>query len=205
MKPGGCSAHASGDDGAEPSTTGGGDSDVVLRSVARHVIAKIAQSSREQGGPTANQGYTIENFSKMNPPVFSGGANPKVAKNWMQEIKKILMVLYCTDEQRVLYVTYKLTVATERWWTTVKLLEEQRPIPVGQLTVQQYATKFIKLSHFAPYIVPDKLKKARMFERGLRHDIHRQVVVLKMQDFSKLVDRATIVKESNQRDMGTSS
>ncbi|XP_057953965.1 uncharacterized protein LOC131148258 [Malania oleifera] len=38
----------------------------------------------------------------------------------------------------------------------------------GHLTVQQYTTKVIELSHFAPYIVPNEAKKARKFDRGLR-------------------------------------
>ncbi|XP_057954089.1 uncharacterized protein LOC131148401 [Malania oleifera] len=120
----------------------------------------------------------------------------------VREIEKILTMLHCIDEQRVLYATYKLIGAVERWWTAVKLLKEQRP---GQLMVQQYTTKFIKLSRFAPYMVPNDVKKARMFEKGLRHDIHRQVAVLKVQYFFKLVDRATVVEEICQRDVGTSS
>ncbi|XP_057950959.1 uncharacterized protein LOC131145790 [Malania oleifera] len=36
------------------------------------------------------------------------------------------------------------------------------------LRVQQYAAKFIEVSRFVPYVVPDEVKKARMFERGLK-------------------------------------
>ncbi|XP_057951061.1 uncharacterized protein LOC131145898 [Malania oleifera] len=124
----------------------------------------------------------------MNLSAFSGGADLAVTKNWIQEIKKLLTVLHCTDEQRVLYATYRLMDKAERWWTTVKLLKEQRTILVamswcqfieiffdryfpaiireakveeflnltqGHLTIQQYLAKFIELSHFAPYIVPE--------------------------------------------------
>ncbi|XP_057953808.1 uncharacterized protein LOC131148089 [Malania oleifera] len=65
----------------------------------------------------------------MNPPSFLGGANPIVAENWVQEIEKILALLRCTDEQKVLYATFKLTEEVERWWLAVKLLEEQRSVP----------------------------------------------------------------------------
>ncbi|XP_057969332.1 uncharacterized protein LOC131158482 [Malania oleifera] len=194
-------------------------------------MVEIAWSFREQGGPSVAWGCTIEKFTKMNPLVFSGGAYPTVAKNWMQEIEKVLMVWQCTNKQKVFYATYKLTSEDKRWWTATKLLEEQRLIPVamtwsrfrkvffdryfpttvrenkvveflnltqGNLTVQQYAAKFIELSHFAPYM--DEAKKARMFERGLKQEIFRQVVVLKVWDFSELVNRATVVEESVQRD-----
>ncbi|XP_057954132.1 pre-rRNA-processing protein SRD1-like [Malania oleifera] len=39
----------------------------------------------------------------------------------------------------------------------------------GPLTVQQYASRFIELSRFAPYLVPDEERKARKFEEGLRY------------------------------------
>ncbi|XP_057975386.1 protein NRT1/ PTR FAMILY 4.5-like [Malania oleifera] len=50
MDPGGSSAYASGDDGAGPSSAGGGDSDAIFCSVTKLVMIEIAQSSREQGG-----------------------------------------------------------------------------------------------------------------------------------------------------------
>ncbi|XP_057953763.1 uncharacterized protein LOC131148035 [Malania oleifera] len=48
-----------------------------------------------------------------------------IAENWIQEIKKILTVLHCTDEQRVLYATFRLTGEANLWWFSVRLLEEQ--------------------------------------------------------------------------------
>ncbi|XP_057958682.1 uncharacterized protein LOC131151453 [Malania oleifera] len=48
----------------------------------------------------------------------------------------------------------------------------------GYLSIQQYAIKFMELSRFALYMIPDEPKKARKFERGLRQEICTQVVVL---------------------------
>ncbi|XP_057974794.1 uncharacterized protein LOC131162364 [Malania oleifera] len=238
MDPGGSIAHASGDDGTWPSSIGGGDSNVVLCSLARQVIDEIVRSSREHGGPSATQSCTIKKFTKMNPPKFSGAADPTVAENWIQEIDKVLMVLHCTDEQKVLYATCNLIGEAKRWWTTTRLLEEHKSIPVpltwsrlrkiffdryfpttirvakvheflsltqGPLIAQQYAAKFIELSRFDPYVVPDEAKKSRMFERGLRQDIYKQVAVLKMQNFSKLVERAIVAEENEQKDVGVPS
>ncbi|XP_057972649.1 uncharacterized protein LOC131160781 [Malania oleifera] len=129
MHPRNSSAHASGDDGAGPSSMGGGDFDVLLHIVAQRVMAKITQNSREREGPSADQGCTIEKFTKMNPLAFSGGAGPTVAENWVQEMKKILTVLHCANDQRVMYATYELTSEAERWWTIMKFLEEQRLVP----------------------------------------------------------------------------
>ncbi|XP_057975952.1 uncharacterized protein LOC131163375 [Malania oleifera] len=199
MDPRNSNAHVGGSSHAGPSSMGGNNSDQVLHSVAQQAMTEITQNSREQGYPLDDQGCTIQQFTNLSPPTFLGGTNPVVTENWMQKIKKTVTVLHYTDEQRVLFTTYKLMGEAERWWTTVKLLEEQRHVLVvmtwsqfkeiffdryfpttiketkveeflnlTHLTVQQYAAKFIELSCFASYIVPEEAKKERKFERGLR-------------------------------------
>ncbi|XP_057953813.1 uncharacterized protein LOC131148096 [Malania oleifera] len=150
----------------------------------------------------------------------------------MLEIEKILVVLHCTDEQKVLYAAFKLTGEAERWWLAVNLLEQQRLVSIsltwdhfkeifddryfctsvrdakveeflnlnqGHMIVQQCAVKFVELSRFTPYMIPDESRKARRFERGLRHEIYEQVVVLQVRNFSWLVDKATVAETSRQR------
>ncbi|XP_057976016.1 uncharacterized protein LOC131163446 [Malania oleifera] len=77
--------------------------------------------------------------------------------------------------------------------------EEFFHLTQGQLTLQPYVAKFMELSRFAPFMVPDEFQKARWFERGLKLRINEQVVVLKVQSFSELVDRATVAELSLQR------
>ncbi|XP_057982454.1 uncharacterized protein LOC131167659 [Malania oleifera] len=69
----------------------------------------------------------------------------------------------------------------------------------GNMTVQQYAAKFIELSRFALYMIPDELKKTRKFEEGLSPMIYNQVVVLQIKDFFELVNKATVVEMCQQR------
>ncbi|XP_057982265.1 uncharacterized protein LOC131167479 [Malania oleifera] len=123
----------------------------------------------------------------------------------------------------------------ERWWHAMKLLEEQRTVPIAmtwgrfkqvfynryfpittrkvkaeeffnptqeRLTVQQYTTRFLELSRFAPSMVPDEYQKARWFERGLNQRIHKHMACLQIQDFAELVEKATIAESSLQRDKG---
>ncbi|XP_041011311.1 uncharacterized protein LOC121255089 [Juglans microcarpa x Juglans regia] len=65
----------------------------------------------------------------------------------------------------------------------------------GTMTVDQYATKFMELSRYASYLIPDEEKKAEKFERGLDWRIRDRVRALKIQNFFELVNRATIVEE----------
>ncbi|XP_057975930.1 uncharacterized protein LOC131163350 [Malania oleifera] len=149
----------------------------------------------------------------MNPPSFVGGLDPIVAENWVQDVEKILAVLACSDEQKVAFASFKLT--GERpdpvpvSWSRFKELFFERYFPAiirsakatkflhlaqGQRTVSQYATRFIELSHFAPYLAPDEEEKARNFEEGLRQNLFEQVIGFRAQTFSEVVDRAAIIE-----------
>ncbi|XP_057975279.1 uncharacterized protein LOC131162690 [Malania oleifera] len=57
-------------------------------------------------------------------------------------------------------------------------MEEFLNLTQGQLTVPSYATNFVELSHFAPFIIPNEFRKEQRFERGLRQEIYEQVAVL---------------------------
>ncbi|XP_057982355.1 uncharacterized protein LOC131167573 [Malania oleifera] len=140
----------------------------------------------------------------MNPSAFPGSADPIMVENWMQEIEKILELLHCSDEQKVLYVTFKLMGEVEQWWSIVKLLEKQRPVPV---TLTWGRFKEIFFDHYFPSSVRDAKmeEKAQRFKRELRWEIYKQLTVLQVWDFSELVDKATIAEISRQRGTGGQS
>ncbi|XP_057972743.1 uncharacterized protein LOC131160885 [Malania oleifera] len=137
------SAHASGNEGVGPSSAAGGNSDAVLHSMAQQVMDEISRNFREQGGLSGGHSSSFEKFIKINPLAFSGGTDPTVTENWVKEIKKELVVLQCTEEKRVLFFMYKLTREVERWWTTVKLLEQRRTVPI-KMTWDRFKELFFK-------------------------------------------------------------
>ncbi|XP_041026909.1 uncharacterized protein LOC121267102 [Juglans microcarpa x Juglans regia] len=71
----------------------------------------------------------------------------------------------------------------------------------GTMKVTQYATKFIVLSLFASYLIPDEEKKAEKFEHGLDRRIRERVRTLRIRSFSELVTRATIAEEDLQENI----
>jgi hypothetical protein len=64
------------------------------------------------------------------------------------------------------------------------------------MSVIEYVAKFLQLSHFGLYLILTKEKKAKMFEQGLNSRIRIMMSYFNIQDFSQLVDRASIYKES---------
>ncbi|XP_057972791.1 uncharacterized protein LOC131160936 [Malania oleifera] len=194
MDPRSSNAQARGDN-ARPSSIGGGDPDAVLRSVTQQVMAKMARSLEERS-------CTIEQFTHMKPPSFAGGANSLVAENWVQDMEDMLAVLPCTYEQTRLARLLKeqrpkpVAVTWSRFReiffekyspTTVKSAKaaEFLHLTQGSITVQKYVARFIELSRFATYLVPDEEKMARKFEEGLRQSLFEQVIGFWAQTFCR--------------------
>ncbi|XP_040998126.1 uncharacterized protein LOC121244157 [Juglans microcarpa x Juglans regia] len=48
------------------------------------------------------------------------------------------------------------------------------------MTLHQYAARYIELSCFALYLIPDEEKKTRKFEEGLNNQIYERVVALQI-------------------------
>ncbi|XP_057965520.1 uncharacterized protein LOC131156088 [Malania oleifera] len=163
----------------------------------------------------------------MHPSTFTKGPDPIVADNWVQKIEKILEVLHCTNQLKVLYSTVQLEREAKRLWTTVSMLKKKRAGPFGMtwssfkevfferyfptstrdakadkflsltqgtLEVQIYFSRYIELSRFTPCLISNEYDKTQKFEKGLRKDIRRLVGMLQIQEFSVLVDKATIVE-----------
>jgi len=59
---------------------------------------------------------SMEGFMKHRPAKFSSKATPDEVDAWMRECEKIYRVLECTDEQKLLFVTFLLVADVEYWW-----------------------------------------------------------------------------------------
>ncbi|XP_057962264.1 nucleosome assembly protein 1;2-like [Malania oleifera] len=57
-------------------------------------MAEMARSSREHG-------CLIEQFTRIKPPSFAGEDDSIVAENWVHDIEETLVVLPCSNEQKL--------------------------------------------------------------------------------------------------------
>ncbi|XP_058088880.1 uncharacterized protein LOC131235635 [Magnolia sinica] len=60
------------------------------------------------------------------------------------------------------------------------------------MSVTQYGARFVALSRFAPYLVDDEGRKARLFENGLCFGLRSRVVGQMLSTFEQAVQRAQI-------------
>ncbi|XP_057982357.1 uncharacterized protein LOC131167552 [Malania oleifera] len=167
------------------------DTSRLLRGIA-HQIREVMR--RDFGGssyPPVHHGCMIDQFTYLKPSSFEGSTDSIKAEMWMQEMEKLLVVLNCTEEQKVLFTTFKLAREFEQCWHAMKVLEEQRT----------YAAKFLELSRFVPSMVLDEYQKVRWFERDLNQRIHEHMACLQIQNFTKLVEKATVAESVLQREL----
>jgi len=206
-------------------TTG---ADNIAQAIHRMVDAMqpIAAPPRVVVAPT--RPVSMEDFMEHRPAKFSGKATPDEADAWMRECEKICRVLGCTDEQRLLFVTFLLVADEEYWWQGMQTREEQvtwtafrtrflekyfpdsarhereaefLTLQQGTMTVAAYIERFEYLAHFYTSVVTEEWR-CRKFEGGLKHEIRRFIVPLRIREFPVLVEQAKTVE---QLETGSSS
>ncbi|KAF5471234.1 hypothetical protein F2P56_011686 [Juglans regia] len=64
----------------------------------------------------------------------------------------------------------------------------------GEMTVEQYARKFIELGKFATHLIATEEMRIERFQEGLHREIRRQVACLQILTFQQLVEVATIAE-----------
>jgi len=62
------------------------------------------------------------------------------------------------------------------------------------MTMEQYSAEFMRLSRYAPYLIPDEEIKVEKFQGGLAPRILEQVIFVKVADFSEMVHVATMAE-----------
>ncbi|KAG6676615.1 hypothetical protein I3842_15G160600 [Carya illinoinensis] len=73
----------------------------------------------------------------------------------------------------------------------------------GDMTVEQYAQKFMELGKFAIHLIATEEMQAERFQEGLRQQIRRQVACLQIQSFQRLVEVASIAEREHNVEVGS--
>ena len=81
----------------------------------------------------------LERFLKLQPLVFKGSLDPKVAEDWITEVTKLFEVMQAPNEQRITLIPYILRGAADHWWKMVTRTED-----VGAMTWKQLDSLFME-------------------------------------------------------------
>ncbi|KAI3840032.1 hypothetical protein MKW92_005029 [Papaver armeniacum] len=159
----------------------------------------------------------LEKFIRLKPPVFEGSPDPLVVDKWKEDIDKIFVAMRCTPVQRQQLAIFQLSGQARKWWknasvgldldtltysqfcerfdvryfpATVRNNKIKEFVEVAQLRgdlVDDYLDKYISLSRFTLFMIPDEEKSARKFEQGLGDHIHNKVVSHCFPTFQRVV------------------
>jgi hypothetical protein len=55
-------------------------------------------------------------FMSHKPPTFSNSPDPIQADDWLKTVDKMLNIAQCTDREKVLYTSGRLTGPSADWW-----------------------------------------------------------------------------------------
>ena len=69
--------------------------------------------------------------------------------------------------------------------------------------MEEYATKFVELSSFAPYLIPNEPKKVKKFREGLNGRIRPLIIAFGVDTFTKTVKRAISLEEDFKCNLGS--
>jgi hypothetical protein len=152
-------------------------------------------------------------------PTFSNSTDPLQVVGWLESMDKMLNISQCSDREKVLYASGRLTGPAADWWdaycathaatNTITWSEfstqlrnyhihaglmkikkkEFLSLKQGGMSVSEYRDKFIQLSRYAPSEVDDE-KKQELFLEGLIGPLQYQLISNTFSSFQRLLDKA---------------
>ncbi|XP_020208253.1 uncharacterized protein LOC109793201 [Cajanus cajan] len=166
----------------------------------------------------------LSEFRKGNPPQFIGVDRPEVSNQWIEEMDKIFMVIHCPEERKLVYVVYMLVGEASFWWKGTQAMMEARGEAVnwenfkkvflekyfpdsakyaeeaeilrlqqGNMSVQEYVVKFEHLARYYSQAITEAWR-CRKFSEGLRYELKKTIVPMRIVEFPVLVEKEKIVE-----------
>ncbi|XP_028096071.1 uncharacterized protein LOC114295985 [Camellia sinensis] len=159
-------------------------------------------------------------FQKQKPPKFTGIPDPKIAKNWLRQIEKMLDTMGITDAaDRIALAIFELDDEADHWWELIKntrdvaslswnqfrelflnkyfpstiyreRVKEFQNLEQGNMIVTQYASKFEELARYATRYIANDKEKERMFEWGLDLTIRGRVLPQRLPSYVEVLEMA---------------
>jgi hypothetical protein len=153
-------------------------------------------------------------------PTFANSPDPLDADDWLKSVQKMLNIAQCSDQDKVIYASGRLTGPTADWWdsytaadtiTWVEFSTQFRNYHIlaglmkikkkdflslkqGSMSVSEYRDKFIQLSRYAPDEVAEDERKQEHFIGGLNGPMQYALVAHTFLSFQRLLDKALAIE-----------
>ncbi|KAF3780959.1 hypothetical protein EJ110_NYTH37887 [Nymphaea thermarum] len=153
---------------------------------------------------------SYQQFMAMQPPIFSGGGSYDKAKQWIEEIERIFVLLEMPEENKVNYGTYLLKGNALDWWkSTLEIRFAGQPslswmqfrdsfldtYYPNQLNLKDYIIRYRHLEAYCPHFYTTDGARAGKFVRGLREGLRSKVLSSRPRDLDEAVTMARCIEE----------
>jgi hypothetical protein len=158
------------------------------------------------------------------PPTFASSPDPLDADDWLKSVEKMLIIAQCSDREKVLYASGRLTGPAADWWDSYTVAhdvadtitwakfstqfrnyhipaglmkikkKEFLSLKQGSMSVSEYHNKFIRLSRYAPDEVAEDERKQEHFIEGLNGPLQYALVAHTFPSFQRLLDKALAIE-----------
>ncbi|KAK8681782.1 hypothetical protein V6N13_054184 [Hibiscus sabdariffa] len=184
-------------------------------------MAGVQGVAQPQGG---GNGLPLERLRHLGGVEFRG-LPPGKSEAWLESTIRILGQMECTDAQKLGCVVSLLQDDAYTWWTTVtssmdegeitweffqsafrkKYLgtryrdekkKEFMALVQGSMSVTDYEIQFVRLSQYAPELVPTERDRCDRFRYGLVKEVKTYMLAYDYIDFDVMVARAKDIEQS---------
>ncbi|XP_027157514.1 uncharacterized protein LOC113759144, partial [Coffea eugenioides] len=80
------------------------------------------------GNQEIGEDRALERFQKFSPPKFSGGPDPDIAENWLENIRNIFDALDYSEEREVNFAVFQLEGPARAWFAPELVITERKRI-----------------------------------------------------------------------------
>jgi hypothetical protein len=113
--------------------------------MARNASRDEARTTRKAATTTTTSTTTTSSardkhheFMSHKPPTFSNSTNPLQADDWLKSMDKMLNIAQCSDREKVLYASGRLTGSAADWWDAYCAAHAA----VNTITLVEFSTQF---------------------------------------------------------------
>ncbi|XP_058765788.1 uncharacterized protein LOC131639302 [Vicia villosa] len=112
--------------------------------------------------PQAAAGPEFCAFFRMDPPDFVGGLYSLLAHDWLAGMERVFQAIHCTEEEKVIFATQKMTGPTLRWWNTASTYFTAQEIPKDW---KHFKVAFLEM-YFPNSVRTQKEREFQNFKHG---------------------------------------
>ncbi|XP_051132659.1 uncharacterized protein LOC127252510 [Andrographis paniculata] len=166
---------------------------------------------------------------RHSPPAFTGQSDPTILGEWLDRLETIFEVVKCPEGEKTMIAAYYLEGLAKKWWNNEKASgsnlvglpwdafktmirarfypphiqrakeDEFSALVQGNMTVEEYFTRFNELADYAPDLAANDRCKLTRFVGGLNRDLQRFLAGFSVSTLQEAYEKAANIYRANRK------